>query len=202
MNNTSTQQPNNEGRYYAIALILGIIILLISSCSIEKRLARKQAKWCNNLEKVDSVITIQNDTIIQEKTRIVKLAPDPDTLLFFAQAYCDSFNQVQLPTISFRDGQHQAEIQIIDNQLRAEIICNMDSLQQIITEKNTLIKHLKEHKQTKYIFRYKTIGKFYQWFFWIIVIVFVVGVAAWITWRHYSSKLNLAAQIIQKGKYF
>jgi len=186
MSTTHTQMPNTDGRYIVIAVILFIILMMIlPSCSSQQRLARKQAKYCNDIVNIDSVVTIQTDTVTKESIRIVKSAPNPDTLLLFAQAYCDSNNQVQMPIIIYRNKDNQAQIGINNNQLQARVICNTDSIEQVVKEKETQIKYLKTHKEIKTVLRYKIVDKFYKWFFWIVVIVFVISVATLIAWRHF-----------------
>lgn len=178
--------PDQEGKFFAIAMIIGILFLILTSCSSERRIARKQAKWCNNVIKVDSIVTIQSDTVIRESISVIKLAPNPDTLRLFAQAYCDSSNNAQLPSITILDNGHKAQISVVDNELKAEIICNMDSLEQIIKEKSKSIKYLKEHKEVKTLLRYKKVGRFYIWYFWISIGVFVISIAARILWRYFK----------------
>ena len=200
MQHTHNIQPNTSHWWLIVAVsLLTALILLLQSCSPEKRLARKQAKYCNDVVKVDSVTSIQTDTIIKETTRTVKLAPNPDTLLLFAQAYCDSNNKVQLPLVVYQDKFNKAGISIKDNKVNLRVICGLDSIKKVILEKDTYIKYLKKHKEVRTVLRYKVVDKWYKWFFWITIFVFVLSVAAWMTWRHFiGNKLDLINKI--KGR--
>ncbi len=166
--------------------IIAYLFLLISiglvSCNSEKRIARLQAKYCDKIERSDTVVSLQIDTLIQERVLIKKLAPNPDTLMMFAQAYCDSANNAQMDVLHIEDKGHKAEISIEDNHLQAKIICNTDSLEQIIKEKDIIINNLKQEIINNEKLRYKTINPFYKYFFWsFLIVVFVsMGVLIWV----------------------
>ena len=176
-----------------------LLLLIISSCNIDKRIARKQARWCNKESTSDTVKIVQNDTVYQETIKTVKIAPNPDTLQLYAIAYCDSMQNVQMPLIIVEDKENgnKASIEIIDNKVNAEIICNMDSLEQIIIEKNTLIKNLKSIKinDVKIVTKIKKAGAFYIWFFWILVVLVVVSTALYLTRWYFLSKVKATKNI-------
>ena len=168
---------------------------LINSCNVEKRIARKQARWCNKNNTVDTVIIQTHDTTTKIVTKTIKLAPNPDTLNLYAIAYCDSMNKVQMPAVILHDkaNGHQAAIQIVDNKMNAEIICNMDSLEQIILEKDILIKNLKNKVVTKtnVLTKIKKTGRFYIWFFWILVVLVLVSTALYLVRWYYLSRFKI-----------
>ena len=176
-----------------------LLLLLLNSCNVEKRLARKQAKWCSNITKTDTIREIEHDTIYKESIKTIKLAPNPDTLNLYAIAYCDSMNNVQMPEIIVDDNSngHKATISITNNEVKAEIICNMDSLEQIIIEKNTIIKNLESQyvTKTKVLTKIKKVGTFYVWFFWIFVVLVVVSTSLYLVWKYYSSKFKSVSTI-------
>jgi len=160
-------------------LILFFTSILLFSCNSEKHLARMQAKYCEPYASTDSTIHIQHDTVVTERIEFVKIAPQPDTLLIKALAYCDSLNHVQMQAVNIKTDKHRAIIEIVDNNLKATIICNTDSLTEIIRFKDTRIRFL-EHRNTRarqnlYVENSK--GKFYKYFFWSFVLVVSVAIA-------------------------
>ncbi|MBN2669846.1 MAG: hypothetical protein JXR60_11545 [Bacteroidales bacterium] len=168
-----------------ITLISLLSLLFIAlSCSPELRIARKQAKYCNKIEHSDTFKIVRVDTVREFKSYVVKQAPSPDTLKLLAMAYCDSLGMAQMEKIFLKDKGHIAEITIQDNQLNAQIICNTDSLVQLILEKNTLINKLENTKITNEKLRYIETSPFYKWFFWITIAVAVMVVAYHLR-RHY-----------------
>lgn len=167
-----------------LLLMLLLILITLNSCNIEKRLARKQAKYCNKIERSDTITIVQIDTISELNTLVIRKAPSPDTLRMLAQVYCDSLGVAQMEKIHIKDRGHKAEISILDNQLNAQIICNTDSLEQVIIEKNTLITKLQNKQITNEKLRYIETNPFYKWFFWIFIAVTVMVVAYHLR-RHY-----------------
>ncbi len=161
-------------------IILTLIITFFTSCNPQKRLARMQKKWCEPYEHNDTLIVHSIDTITNETIKTVMLAPNPDTLLLYAQAYCDSANNVQMDNVFVDDGKNSASISIKDNNLQARIICNEDSLKKIIHIRETKIKELENKQITKNKIRYITVDVWYKWFFWLVVLMLVVGVVVYI----------------------
>lgn len=156
------------------SLILLSLLIIVSSCSIDKRIARKQAKWCDKFASVDSIIVERYDSIVIEKLDTIRFAPKTDTIRIKSTAYCDSLNNANMSLISIINDNYKADIEIVDNELKAEIICNSDSLEVVIKEKEKTIRKLKDNKSVKKELRYKTVGKFYVWYFWITLSLIVI----------------------------
>jgi len=152
--------------------------ILLSSCGHYKWIQKHPEIACQvcpadssyvefNDSSTTIIHTVDYDTLI--------LPPSPDSLLFFAVAYCDSLNNAQMDPITVSNNGNSATISIIDNQVQGEIICNEDSLKQIIkiindsliVAKNNTTSISKTIKVPVYI----KAGKFYVWFTWIIIIL-------------------------------
>ncbi len=172
-----------------IFLLSSLLLLLFTSCNPQKRIARKQARWCDPFAHSDTIKSHSLDTFIYETIVEITLPPDPDTLLIFARAYCDSANQVQMPDIYVTDGNNSASISIVNSDLIATIICNEDSLKKIIHIKELRIKELESTKINTDNIRYIEIDVWYKWFFWLVVTLLVASVVVAIR-LHFIRKIK------------
>ena len=163
-----------------LRVILILAVAILSSCITPKKIQKNCYKWAK-ICPVETVIKdslVYRDTIIYRDTTIYVPLPN-DTVIIERKIRVRGGKIISdIDTITKESGVIGVKAWLIDSKLGA-IGYVADSgiyyvLNDILVEKNHYEEKYNEIKETKVTVEEVKVGKFYVWFFWIVIVIAIV----------------------------
>lgn len=168
-------------------IIFFLAAISLTSCMSNRYFIRHKDEICSQcpekiIEKHDSIYTQKIDTIY----RISSV----DSIIIAAGIFANMPSGITTDTIRIVDKVYDASIWIENSRLKANIKHLNDTIDKIVIMNNSTVNNAESKNTVVTKTVIKKAGRFYVWFFWIVIVLAVITAVLWYFKKKYLGWLD------------